>query len=107
LKNRPELFANYLKIFKKSTFKKVIKETCSPDLLSSIFAVVDSHLSVTDPETTLVILEGVSKIPKFDLTVSLLPADDVSNIRSALNKLGNNNANVDKIEELKHAFKLA
>jgi hypothetical protein len=48
LKNHPSLFAEYLCLFKRSTFKRVIKETISPDLISSVLSAVKDQLLVAN-----------------------------------------------------------
>lgn len=105
LKTRTNLFASYLKTFKKSTFKKVIKEACSPDLLSSIFSAVDECLVHSDPDIALTILEGLSSIPNFQLTSSLFPAEDIEHIRNSLKTLSKS-ISEDKYLELTTLYKV-
>jgi RNA polymerase II-associated protein 3 len=87
LKNHPDLFADYLKIFKKSTFKKVIKEAVSPDLLGSMLVSVREHLLRHDAEAAFTVLEGLASTPKFSMTLSILPAEDLECIRSCIDHL--------------------
>ena len=86
LKNRPDLFAVYLQCFKKSTYKKVIKETCSPDLLSSMLVSVRDHLLLSDGiiEKGISVLEGLSSIPKYDMIRFMLPGEDLDCLRACL-----------------------
>lgn len=87
LKNRPDLFAVYLKCFKKSTYKRVLKETCSPDLLSSMLISVRDYLLVSDNgniEKGVSVLEGLSSIPKYDMIRFVLPATDLDCLRACI-----------------------
>lgn len=105
LKNRPELFANYLKIFKKSTFKKVIKEAVSPDLVSSMLVSVRDHLVSSDPTVAFNVLEGLTQTPNFGMTVSLLPAADIDCVKASIDHL---TAHVDSTKgaKLKELYKV-
>ena len=87
LKNRPELFADYLRTFKKSTFKKVVKEAVSSDLVSSMLVSVRDHLIRTDTATAFNVLEGLSNTPNFGMTVSLLPAADIECVSACIDHL--------------------
>jgi tetratricopeptide (TPR) repeat protein len=89
LKNRPDLFAVYLKCFKKSTYKKVLKDTCSPDLLSSLLVSVRDHMLVAgseggDVDKGVSVLEGLSSIQKYDMIVNMLPSADLECIQACL-----------------------
>lgn len=79
LKGRPDLFAQYIGCFKKSTFKKVLKEAVSPDLISFMWTALRDHAS--SPEVQLKALVGFSSAPSFTLTLSLLPAQDLACLR--------------------------
>ena len=78
LRSRPELFAQYLSCFKKSTYRKVMKEAVSPDLLSCMFAALRDHASA---QSQLKALQGLSQAPNFSLTHSLLPEQDLQCVR--------------------------
>lgn len=80
LKNHPALFAQYLQGFKKSTYKKVLKETCSPDLLSSLLVSVRDHLLKADGhvEKGVSVLEGLASIPKYEMIRFVLPGEDLA-----------------------------
>lgn len=82
LKGRPDLFAQYIGCFKKSTFKKVLKEALSPDLVSFMWRALREH--APSPQVQVKALSGFSSAPSFALTLSLLPAEDISCIRSIL-----------------------
>jgi hypothetical protein len=82
LKGRPDLFAEYLGCFKKSTFKKVLKEAVSPDLLSFMWQALRDHSP--GAKTQLRALEGFASTPGFSLALSLLPEGDLSCVRSML-----------------------
>lgn len=84
LKERPDLFAQYLGTFKKSTFKRVIKESLSPDLMSSLLVSLRDHATV--PVITTV-LEGFSETSGFEMTVQLLPEDDLACLQSIFAKI--------------------
>jgi len=85
LKSRPELFAAYIGCFKKSTFKKVMKEAVSPDLVSYMWTSLRDHAA--SPQVQVKALEGFAAIPSFSLTYSLLPAQDIDCIHAMLNSL--------------------
>jgi tetratricopeptide (TPR) repeat protein len=105
LKNRPELFADYLKTFKKSTFKKVLKETCSPDLVSSMLVSVRDHLVRLDTSTAFNVLEGLASTSNFGMTVSLLPSVDIECVTACIEHL---TEHVDRSRgmKLKEAYKI-
>lgn len=97
LKSYPDLLAEYLAIFKKGTYKKVFKETVSPDLLSSVFSALRDHAS---PEVVTATLQGLGNIPSFSMVSVLLPAEDLAVAREALDKVDD----VTKREELRKKF---
>ena len=85
LKNRPDLFASYLKCFKKATYKKVIKETSSPDLLSSMLIAVRDHLLPSeDIDRGISVLEGLSSIPNYKMMRFVLPNADLDCMKSCM-----------------------
>ena len=113
LRSRPDLFAQYLKCFKKTTFSKVFKETVSPDLLSSLFVSIRDHMVQTDPSSTILILEGMTKIPKFDMTMAVLPDEDMNCLKTVFSSLAtqrnsNNIAstNDSKLENLRQQYNI-
>jgi hypothetical protein len=81
LKDSPALFATYLSGFKKSTFRKVVKDSTSPDLVSFMW----SCMQAQSPTTQIKFLTGFSSIPNFPLMLSLLPGDDLQNIQHIFN----------------------
>jgi hypothetical protein len=89
LKNHPSLFAEYLCLFKRSTFKRVIKETISPDLISSVLSAVKDQLLVANGNSAaaVVVLEGLTKVPKFEILLSILPEEDLSCLRDCMQLL--------------------
>ena len=97
LKNYPDLLAEYLAVFKKGTYKKVFKETVSPDLLSSVFSALRDQAS---PEVVVATLQGLSNIPAFSMVSVLLPAEDLEAARDALDKV----EDATRREELKKKF---
>ena len=108
LKSQPEEFAQYISTFKKSTFKKVIKETVSPDLISSIFNVLRDHSPSV--KATLSALEGLAGIEFFPLFLSLLPQQDNECLKSIFASVANDgkstksNARIDKLKELYNIY---
>jgi tetratricopeptide (TPR) repeat protein len=105
MKNHPALFGQYLRLFKRTTFKKVIKETVSPDLISSILLAVKEHLLVTDSAAALVVLEGLTKTPKFEILLSILPEEDLCCIRDCVEHLATH-ADRERGDKLKEAYHL-
>lgn len=84
LKGYPDLFSQYLSCFKKSTYKKVFKETVSPDLLTSMFVALKDHAAA---DSVYSALDGLSKMANFSMIVALLPAEDMENIKAAITKV--------------------
>ena len=78
LKGYPDLFAAYLALFKKSTFKRVFKETISSELVSSMFSALKTH---GDAAVTVDTLTGLTAANNFDMMLSLLPSSDVQVLR--------------------------
>lgn len=109
LKNRPDLFAIYLKCFKKSTFKKVLKETCSPDLLSSMLVSVRDHLLASerreDVEKGVSVLDGLASIPKYDMVRFVLPEADLECLKSCLDFV-NVHVGAEKASNLRNKLKV-
>lgn len=85
LKGRPDLFAQYIGCFKKATFKKVLKEAVSPDLVSFMWKALKDHSP--SPQVQLKALSGFSDVPGFTLTLSLLPEEDLRCVRDILASL--------------------
>ncbi len=77
LKERPDQFGDYLSCFKKSTFKHVMKESTSPDLVSSMFIALRDHMLPLNPKKVVDCLEGYSLISNFSFSVALLPENDL------------------------------
>lgn len=86
LKGRADLFAQYVGSFKKSTFKKVLKEALSPDLISFMWRSLRDH--PPNQQAQLKVLEGFSSVPSFPLMLSLLPIEDIACIGDILAQLG-------------------
>ena len=82
MKDRPDLFSQYLAVFKKSTYKKVIKESVTPDLVSSLLQALRYH--TTSITAQLIALEGLSGVQNFSLMVSLLPEEDLMCVKEML-----------------------
>jgi tetratricopeptide (TPR) repeat protein len=86
LRHRPDLFIKYLECFKASTFKKIFKASISADLLSSILSTIDIYAD-SRSSLTYKLLHSLSQIASFDMTIALLPADDMVYVRSIFTKL--------------------
>jgi tetratricopeptide (TPR) repeat protein len=84
MKDRPDLFAKYLSVFKKSTFKKVAKESLSSELLTCLFIALRDHAS---KEVVHTVLEGLSQSSAFAMMITLLPEDDMLCLQSIFAKL--------------------
>jgi hypothetical protein len=85
LKDRLDLFAQYLALFKKSTFKRVVKESITPDIVSSMLAAAKEH--IPDRAAQLAVLEGLGAVQNIGLMVSLLPQQDLLCLRQILEQL--------------------
>eukprot|EP01038_Epipyxis_sp_PR26KG_P010457 gene10457-14045_t len=111
LKDKPAAFADYISSFKKSTFKKVFKETVSPDLISSMMISLCDHTS--NKKSVIKSLEGFATISSFGLTLSLLPQQDLDVLKKIFDQLlnDNNNDNNDdnyafRLNELKKLYRM-
>ena len=95
LKGRPDLFAQYIACFKKSTYRKVFKEAVSPDLISFMFSALRDHCSSSTSSsnisggasTQIKALSGFSAAPGFTLALSLLPEQDLKCVHAILHSL--------------------
>jgi sperm-associated antigen 1 len=99
LKNYPDLFAQYLASFKKSTYKKVFKDSLSSDLISSVFASIKDH---SDEAAIIHTLSGISGTSNFEMTLKLLPASDLDVLRQCFDKAASN----DKCAEVRAKYNL-
>ena len=103
LKSYPEMFAQYLTVFKKGTYKKLFKETIDCDLLSSVFACLSLHAA---PTTITIALEGISKTENFGMMLALLPDGDLGVIGACVKKLENEGGDyAQKAKEMKALYK--
>jgi hypothetical protein len=103
LKGRPDLFAQYVAGFKKSTYKKVLKEALSPDLVSFMWRSLKEHSP--GPQAQLKALTGFGGAPSFRLTLSLLPAEDLSCIAAILDQLSSSGEeNASAVEEMRALY---
>ena len=87
LRARPELLAQYMKCFKHNTISKVLKETTSPELLSSLLHTMRDQLLLADPAHVQYLLEGISKLSRFGMLLSLLPEADLKCLKSTFDTL--------------------
>jgi len=100
LKSNPKGFAEYLRCFKSSTFKKCFKEAVSSELLSSMMSALRDHSA---PEDAFTVLAGLSQSSSFDMTMMLMPAEDVEALKGVFAKLPTGD---DKVLELRKKYKL-
>ena len=84
LKSYPELFAQYLILFKHNTYKKVIKESISPELITSILICLRDYCDVYN---IIHILYGLYTISHFNMWLSLLSSDDIYTLYAIFVKL--------------------
>ena len=85
LKDKPEQFAVYLLKFKKSTFKRVVREAMSPEILSTILNVTEMYL--LDPVAKLTVLDGVSSTTVFSFMLSIISDEDLQCIKNIFDQL--------------------
>jgi Potential Monad-binding region of RPAP3 len=85
LKDRPDLFAQYLRqnIREKSVFRKVFKESISPDLLSAVFLSLRDHCTAVFSYSFLL---SLSTVRHFSMTLALLQEEDLQCVRAILSK---------------------
>jgi hypothetical protein len=106
LKSNPQLLTEYLSIFKLSTFKKVFKESVSPDLISSVLTSIQEF---GDSNTIISVLNGLKQIKSFEMFLNLLPENDIICLKSIFTKLEVTTSNKDisdQIMVLKRDFKI-
>jgi len=97
LKTSPDAYATYLKSFKKKTFEKVFQDaTFNSDLIGIMVSTIATQMCGVDRPfdsagedfpAALKLLEGISKLPKMDLTLSLLSKTEVGQLKSALSAI--------------------
>jgi tetratricopeptide (TPR) repeat protein len=87
LKTRPDLFARYMLLFSRSTFKNVFKEAVTPDLLSSMLSCLQNEIAPSSPADAMRLLDAMKSMSKFDMTVSLLPQEDIDALRQIFGAL--------------------
>jgi hypothetical protein len=97
LKASPDAYATYLKSFKKKTFEKVFQDaTFNSDLIGIMVSSIATQMCGVDRPldsagedfpAALKLLEGISKLPKMDLTLSLLSETEVAQLKSALSAI--------------------
>ena len=113
LKDRPDLFVKYLSVFKKGTYKKVIKESVTPDLVTSLLVAVKDHSESTAFQLSA--LEGLTSVQNFSLMASLLPEADIQKVREILSvaearlkasEESKKEESLQRVAELRKAFRL-
>ena len=111
LKDRPDLFAQYLRqnIREKSVVRKVFKESISPDLLSAVFISLSDHCTAVFSYSFLL---SLSTVRHFSMTLALLQEDDLQCVRAILSKECVTDASIDgeevreSIAQLKLLYKI-
>ena len=83
IKHDSGLVAQYLKLFKATTFKKVFNESTNPDILPSFFVAVSEHLAADDPTAAARVLKSIAKRDGFAMTRMLLTEADKGHVASA------------------------
>jgi len=81
-------FANYLKLFKSTTFAKVFKESSNPEVVSDVFRAVREQL-VEEGEVGVAkrVMEGMAGIGRFKMIVMMMGVEDKRRIQEVLEKL--------------------
>jgi tetratricopeptide (TPR) repeat protein len=100
LKSNPKGFSEYLRCFKSSTFKKCFKEAVSSELLSSMMSALRDHSA---PDDAFTVLTGLAQSSSFDMTMMLMPAEDIETLKGVFAKLPTGD---DKVLELRKRYKL-
>ena len=103
----------YLSVFKKGTYKKVIKESVTPDLVTSLLVAVKDHSESTAFQLSA--LEGLTSVQNFSLMASLLPEADIQKVREILSVVearltaseeSKKEESLQRVAELRKAFRL-
>ena len=69
-------------MFKKGTYRKVVKESVSPDLLSSVLLALSAHTESVGRKLSA--LEGLAEVQNFLLMVAVLPEQDMRRVQIIL-----------------------
>lgn len=95
LRTRPELFAEYLRCFKRATFGKVFKTAISPELVSSMLSTLRDHADVS---LSVAVLTGLAQTSNFSMTRMLLPENDITALEEIFKKLDMHASEADTVE---------
>jgi len=111
LKAQPELLATYLKVFKVGTFKKLFKESISPDIIPQLLSVTATQLcdeasECHDPSSALRVMKGLTKSKSFSFTLMLLSDADKVNVGRTLDVLGQQRKHTADVAELRSQYNL-
>merc|ERR1711988_640836 len=90
IRNEPGAIAEYLKLFKISTFKKVMSNSMNPDIMPSLFSAVKDHLAASEPIAAARVLKGIAKTDGFSMALMLLADEDKATVRAACDVMGDN-----------------
>ncbi|CAM9464078.1 unnamed protein product [Chrysoparadoxa australica] len=105
LRNHPELFEAYLRMFKASTYRRVFKETCNSEVLSSILLLLRDHMcSASSRKAAIKVLQGISSGDGFAMTMLLLRKEDRVVLEEVFRRLGESGPKSD-LESLLTAYK--
>lgn len=104
MKGQPAMFAGYLEIFKSNSFEKVIKESTSAECLSSIFQAWRDHFPSI--ESRLSSMKNFAKVPGFKFMLSVLPEEDLSCIRAALEDAESRCSDRDKVKAVRTLYNM-
>lgn len=86
LKDRPSAFAQYLSLFRASTFRRVVKEALSPEIIGSMLRALNRDFTPSSV-SRLATLHGLSESPSFGFTLSLLPEEDIRSVQTVFRQL--------------------
>lgn len=86
LKDRPAAFAQYLSLFRAATFRRVVKEALSPEIVSSIFGALRREFTPSVASRVRA-LEAFRESAKFAFIIAMLPAEDAACLGEVFSEL--------------------
>ncbi len=109
LKDRPALFAQYLSLFSRATYRRVMKQALSPEVVSAVLVALRDHPS--SRRMQVLGLEGLAGSSGFQLTLSLLATEDLQCVRDVFAQLEGDGGETDasklpSVEELRKSYQL-
>ncbi|KAK9829846.1 hypothetical protein WJX72_008240 [[Myrmecia] bisecta] len=88
LKGDAALQTQYLQQLQAFHLPSIFKQSLTAPVLRSIVQRALSGVAAVDPEQAVALLEGLSQVPRFDMTLMCLPSRDKAALRSEWDAVG-------------------